>query len=131
MLLFFLVKTKSAYQTWKGKCGVILSRLNIVDHIDVANSADIYSQEDSDAVFGVRTRPPSTNDFRLVEPPATLRRGCNYLSVLAHAPPILSAILSSEPFEMPEALVGKLKACHDIQSLVRRLPGGRVHFDSE
>lgn len=58
------------------------------------------------------------------------RRACNYLQVLSRAPPSLSTIMYSHPYEMPVALFSKLKAYHDVQSAVRRLSDGGIHFDS-
>ena len=56
--------------------------------------------------------------------------GRSYLQVLARAHPSFSTIIHSYPYDMPVALFSKLKAVHDIQSAVRRLSGGGIHFDS-
>jgi len=107
----------STYQLWCGKCDVILSRCS---NVDVTN---ILAQESG-------TEGNSPENLRLVEPSQTQRRACNYLQVLARAPQSLTTTLSSHPHDMPRTLFEKLKACHDIQSVVRRLAGGGIHFDT-
>jgi len=99
----------SSYRSWCGKCDVILSRCA---GLDTAN----------------RLAQDSDDNLRQVESSQTQRRSCNYLQVMARAPPSLD--LSSHPYEMPSALFERLTSCHDIQSLVRRSIGGGVHFDT-
>merc|ERR1711957_374295 len=53
------------------------------------------------------------------------RRNCNYLEVMARAPPSVNHLLG-----MSSALFERLTSCHDIQSLVRRPIGGGVHFET-
>ena len=115
-----------AFQAWCGRCDVILSKCA---DVDVTN---IFAQE-SDGIIAKPTTASGTspNNLRQVEPSQTQRRSCNYLQVLARAPQSLSSTLSSHPYDMPNALFQKLRACHDIQSLVRRLTGGGIHFDSK
>lgn len=57
------------------------------------------------------------------------RRRANYLTVLAYAPSSLTNILLRPPYNMPEELLNKLKAEHDLQSVVRRLGIDGIHFD--
>lgn len=95
--------------------------------MDVNN---IFAEDESNANIGTWEEISSSpNNFRKVESSQTQRRACNYLQVLARALPSLSTIIHSHPYDMPIALFTKLKACHDIQSAVRR-SGGGIHFDS-
>ncbi|KAL7554995.1 hypothetical protein ACHAWF_018953 [Thalassiosira exigua] len=105
----------TSFQAWCGKCDVILSRCS---NVDVAN---IFASMES-------TGAP-LDDIRRVEPSADQRRSCNYLEVLARAPPSLSKICRAS-YDMPSTLFSRLRLNHDIQSLVRRLQGGGVHFDT-
>ena len=57
------------------------------------------------------------------------RRCMNYLHVLAHAPPSLTEVLQSYPFNMSSVLLNKLKSVQDIQTIARKQAG--VHFDSK
>lgn len=115
----------SAYRSWCGKCDVILSRCA---DVDVAN---IFAQVSDSNVEIIRSNGgTSPEDLLRVESSQAQRRACNYLTALARAPPPLARTLSSHPYDMPSALLEKLKACHDIQSVVRRLAGGGIHFET-
>ena len=104
-----------AFASWCGRCDVILSRCGT--DVDVSN---IMAHESN----------PTHGPLRHVESSQTQRRRINYLQVIARAPQSLKMILSSSPFEMPNSLFDKLKTWSDLQSLVRRLTDGGIHFDS-
>ena len=112
------VDPPSTFQSWKsfknwcGRCDVILSRCGT--DVDVSNILAHESEQFS----------------RHVESSQTQRRRINYLQVIARAPQSLKMILSSSPFEMPNSLFDKLKTWSDLQSLVRRLTDGGIHFDT-
>jgi len=114
----------SAYRAWCGKCDVILSRCA---DIDVTN---LFAQESDAGIEILESNGTSPKNLRHVESSQTQRRSCNYLQVLARAPQSLTSLISSHPYDMPCGLLEKLKSCHDIQSLTRRLSGGGIHFDT-
>ena len=104
---------KSTFRAWCNRCDAILSRSE-----NERNESVIFTQDES-------------NVTRKVEPALVQRRNANYLQALAYARPLLSTTLCCHPYDMPEALLGKLKAVHDIQSVVRRLTPEGIHFDSK
>jgi len=113
-----------AYRSWCGKCDVIISRCA---DLDVTN---IFAQESDAGVEIVESNGMSPSNLRPIEASQTQRRKCNYLQAMSRAPQSLTTILSSHPYDMPSGLFAKLIASHDIQSVVRRFTGGRIHFDT-
>jgi len=113
-----------AYRSWCGKCDVIISRCA---DLDVTN---IFAQESDAGVEIVESNGTSPSNLRPIEASQTQRRKCNYLQSMSRAPQSLTTILSSHPYDMPSGLLAKLVASHDIQSVVRRFTGGRIHFDT-
>ncbi|KAL7439100.1 hypothetical protein ACHAXM_006523 [Skeletonema potamos] len=102
------------FRGWCGRCDVILSRCQDQD------TSNIFAQDAS-----------CDKTPRLVESAQLQRRRANYLQVLSRAPNALSQVLASSPYEMPHMLFERLKPNGDIQSLVRRLTSGGVHFESK
>lgn len=138
-----------AYRYWCGRCDVILSQYA---NCDVAN---LYAHENEAGVVDlIESNATSPKTIRPVESSQTQRRACNYLQVLASAPQSLATVLTRHPYDMPAALLERLKSNQDIcvscfdvalesfcltlrstgylflapvQSIVRRTRG--VHFD--
>jgi ankyrin repeat protein len=102
------------FRGWCGRCNVIMSRCQDED------TSNIFARDGTD-----------DNTRRQVESAQLQRRSANYLQVLSRAPINLTEVLASPPYEMPSLLLEKLKSNGDIQSLVRRLPTGEVHFESK
>merc|ERR1712008_444816 len=86
-----------------GKCNVVLSRCA---GLHVTN---IFMHESDTDMEIVESNGTPANNLRLIESSQSQRRSCNYLGVLARAPQSLTAILSSHPYDMPRALLEKLK----------------------
>ncbi|KAL9189084.1 hypothetical protein ACHAXT_011574 [Thalassiosira profunda] len=115
----------SAFQSYCGKCDVILSRCGDVDVTHLLAEESEAGLEIVDTKGGA-----SPKNLRPIEPSATQRRGCNYLSVLARAPERLNTILSSPPYDVSSVLLRKLQTNSDIQSIVRRNVSGGISFDT-
>jgi hypothetical protein len=101
-----------AFRGWCGRCDVILSRCHDED------TSNILAHDADD------------NTLRRVESAQLQRRRANYLQVLSFAPKTLTKILVSPPYEMPPVLLERLKSNGDVQSLVRRLNSGEIHFET-
>ena len=114
---------KAAYRSWCGRCDTILSKCG--KDVDVTN---IFAQENESGGLEIVSQLGNTSNgnLRPVEPSETQRRACNYLQVLKLAPKSLTTVLTSHRYEMPHALLEKLRTSHDIQSIVRRSISSRL-----